>query len=60
MDQYTITYTQELTQVVNAHTLEGAAAFAKEYAGSNLLKVLSIYHTDLLSGVPALPSPTAA
>lgn len=53
MNDYLITYTQELTQVVRAEDILQAGRYARNYAAANQLVVLQIYNQT----VPALPAP---
>lgn len=55
--QYTVTYVQECTQPVTAETIEGAEAFARQYARQNGLKLLQIYDAE---PAPVDPEPVAA
>lgn len=54
MNNYLITYTQELTQVVRAEDILQAGRYARNYAAANKMVVVQIYN---LSTPTALPAP---
>lgn len=47
MNQYTVTYVQELSHVVNANTTDMAGVYARKYAHEHKLVVLSVYRVDV-------------
>jgi hypothetical protein len=47
MNEYTVTYVQEVSHVIKAPDTHAAGALAKEYARNNKLMVLSVYRKDI-------------
>lgn len=54
MNHYTVTYVQEVTQLVKAHTIGDAGAYAKKYAANDKgMRVLSVYPVAPVALPPA-------
>ena len=55
MNEYVITYTQEVTQRVKAVDILAAARYARQRAAADKMLVVQIYNVN----PPALPAPDA-